>query len=80
MNLNEQPHQIYGGANPLENTQPIPTVSVPEVQEAVASEPTMVTPVAEVTPIAPVAPVAPVAEVAPVAPVAEITPVAPVVQ
>ena len=31
---NNQPHQIYGGADPMENTQPIPSVSQVPVQSA----------------------------------------------
>ena len=66
--IDEKPREIYGGANPLENTAPIPTVAVNNVVEA---------PVAPVEPVAPVveAPVAPaIPEVAPVAPAPTPTP------
>ena len=52
INLNEQSHQIYGGANPLENTQPIPTVvSTPVVQPVVSAEAQIVAPVVETVPV-----------------------------
>ena len=35
LNLNEQPHQIYGGADPMENTQTIPPVAAQPAPEAV---------------------------------------------
>ena len=50
--LEEKPREIYGGANPLENTAPIPTVAVNE--EAQAVEPAAVEPVAEVPAVEPV--------------------------
>ena len=37
-------HQIYGGANPLENTQPISIGVVPSVQPVVNNDPTIVQP------------------------------------
>ena len=46
ININEQQHQIYGGANPLENTQSIPISNLTGQQNVVqtpSSEPTMVT-------------------------------------
>ena len=64
----ERPKEIYGGANPLENTAPIPTVAVNNVAPAVP------TPTVE-APAAPVAPT-PVVE-APAAPAVE--PVTPAV-
>ena len=72
------PHQIYGGADPLENTQSISVTDVAAVSQPAMPE---VAPVAapetpampEVAPVvAPVAPVMPeVAPAAPVAPVVE---------
>lgn len=47
ININEQQHQIYGGANPLENTQSIPISNLTGQQNVVQTptpEPTMVTP------------------------------------
>lgn len=80
--IEEQPREIYGGANPLENTAPIPTVAVsaptPEIQQPVVEAPIPAAPTFE-------APVAPVQEpqapaVAPTfAPVAE-APVAPTIE
>lgn len=67
----EQPKEIYGGANPLENTAPIPTVAepsaevTPAVEPVVEAAPEVVAPIAEapvaeapevVTPVAPAAP------------------------
>ena len=46
ININEQQHQIYGGANPLENTQSIPISNLTGQQTVVQTpspEPTMVT-------------------------------------
>ena len=74
----ETNHQIYGGADPLQNTQPIPTVAPVAPVENVVTSPVEVAPVAPVTNPVEVAPVAPVTnpvEVAPVAPVADATPV-----
>ena len=66
-------HQIYGGADPLENTQPVPQVAaVPEVAPVAPAAP-------EVAPVAPAVPT--VQEVAPVAPaVAPVAPAVPQVQ
>ena len=52
----ERPREIYGGANPLENTAPIPTVAVNTVAPAPV-EPVVETPVAPVVETTPVAPV-----------------------
>ena len=55
INVNPEPtHQIYGGADPLQNTQTIPTVEVPQPVVSVPTvEPVMTTPL--VPPVAPVA-------------------------
>ena len=77
-----QSHQIYGGADPLENTQTIPTVQPQPVEVApVVTEPVMVQPV-EAAPVAPevlpqVGPVEPAAPAAPTV-LPQIEPVAPV--
>ena len=46
----DQPHQIYGGADPLENTQPVPSVQpvqpVAPVAAPVMAAPEVVSPVA----------------------------------
>ena len=46
----EQPREIYGGANPLENTAPIPTEKIAEPYNAV-SNPTVEQPVVENVPV-----------------------------
>lgn len=46
----EQPREIYGGANPLENTAPIPTATITEAYNAV-SNPTVEQPVVETVPV-----------------------------
>ena len=82
INLNtETNHQIYGGADPLQNTQTIPTVAPVAAEVPVVEAPVM-TAMPEVAPVAPavpemVAPAAPVMQapemVAPVAaPVMEV--------
>ena len=82
INIEEPKHQIYGGANPLENTQSIPISNLvngeQQVVQTPTAEPAMVTP--EQTPtVAPVEPVVPVVE-APATPSVEpVAPVAPVV-
>ena len=73
--LEEKPREIYGGANPLENTSPIPNINVSTVAP--------VAPVVETPAVAPVAPVVETPVVAPVTPVVEtpvVAPVAPVVE
>ena len=68
---NEEPRQIYGGADPLENTQPIPQAPVvPEVTPT----PAPVAPAPTPAP-APAAPVVP--NIAPATPVPAPTPAAP---
>ena len=71
--LEEKPREIYGGANPLENTAPIPPVTEPAV-EAPVVEPAVPEPVVE-TPAPAVAPVvetpAPAVETPAPAPVVE---------
>ena len=66
--LVEKPREIYGGANPLENTAPIPTVTAVEPATEAPAAP-VVEPVTE-APAAPVAPAAPAVE-APAAPAVE---------
>jgi len=51
INVNPEPHQIYGGADPLQNTQTIPTITPVAPAEPQVVEPVMVTP--EVQPVAP---------------------------
>ena len=64
-NVQPENHQIYGGADPLQNTQRIPTIA-PVAPEPVAAEPVMTpAPAPEVAPVAPVQPVQPVAPVVP---------------
>ena len=60
INVNQETsHQIYGGADPLQNTQTIPTVVAPTpVVEVPTVDPVMTTP--EVPTVAPVADVTPV--------------------
>lgn len=69
--LEEKPREIYGGANPLENTAPIPTetvreayagaqvnvtpVETPAVEPVVAEKPVVEAPVVEAPAVAPVA-------------------------
>ena len=69
--IEEKPREIYGGANPLENTAPIPTAEVNNAVQAAA-------PVVEPTPVAPV--VAPVQPAPVVEPVAPAQPAAPVIE
>ena len=55
INLNQdQPHQIYGGADPLENTQPIPAVQTIQAVQPVAPVPNPVMAAPDVAPAAPV--------------------------
>lgn len=50
LNIKQEPtHQIYGGANPLENTQSIPVVQ--SVQPVVQPEPTVITPQVQPIPV-----------------------------
>ena len=50
INLEPEHHEIYGGANPLENTQSIPTVNNPlPVQPEVVAQPTIINPQVEQT-------------------------------
>lgn len=81
--IEEKPREIYGGANPLENTAPIPTVAVstptPEPQAPVVEAPAPVAPAFE-APVAPAPePVAPAMAPSFEAPVAE-APVAPAIE
>lgn len=59
--LEEKPREIYGGANPLENTAPIPTVVAPEVTPVETQNNVSTLPAVEPVPV-----VAPVPEVTPV--------------
>ena len=47
-------HQIYGGADPLENTQPIPAVQTIQAVQPVAPVPNPVMAAPDVAPAAPV--------------------------
>ena len=78
--LDDKPREIYGGANPLENTAPIPTVNASV--EPVTETP-VVTPVEPVTEAPVVEPVTEAPVVTPVEPVTEapvVTPVEPVTE
>ena len=72
VNFNQGPsnHQIYGGADPLENTQTIPTVE-PQPVVPVITEPVMINSEASVTPVASAAQT-PTIDVLPVEPVNQI--------
>ncbi len=65
--VEEQPREIYGGANPLENTAPIPTAEVnaaaPVVSPAPEAAPVVEAPEAPAAPAAPAAPEAPKEEI-----------------
>ena len=77
----EKPREIYGGANPLENTAPIPTTAVNQAYAGNSPEPATIapvvvpTPVVEPTTVAPVVVPTPVVEPTTVAPVVVPTPV-----
>ncbi len=64
--LEEKPREIYGGANPLENTSPIPTANV---NAAYNAEPKTVVETPTVAPVVEIPSVAPVVATQPVAPV-----------
>ena len=66
INVNQDSnHQIYGGADPLQNTQTIPAVAPVASVEPVVTSPVM-TP--EMAPVAPVAPATPSEVAAPTVP------------
>lgn len=72
--LEEKPREIYGGANPLENTAPIPTVTVKEAYSGgLSATPVVETPVVEAS-------VAPVVEKVEEPVVETLTPITPVVE
>ena len=56
-NIDDGPHQIYGGADPLENTQPIPSI-VSQPAPAVAEVPTFVNPTVDYNQMPSEAPIA----------------------
>ena len=50
LNLNSEPHQIYGGADPMANTQTIPTIPVATNPEPVVPSEPVIQSVASINP------------------------------